>query len=194
MQGEPIAIQEAYVKEYYAMDMYYRKFYVAFDEASNNELLKKLKSLVENLYTNWFVAELSTNWSQAVKAEMTEGWSLPGVRSQQSFYSSVIAPHIRKGERVFVIISDAMRYEVGVELAERLNAETIGDCEVGTLLGVVPSVTKLGMAALLPHRKLDFDATARVMIDDTDSSGLENRKKYLNRMWKIVLQCIFRMC
>lgn len=110
---------------------------------------------------------------------MAEDWSLPGVRSQQSFYSSAIAPHIRKGERVFVIISDAMRYEVGVELAERLNAETIGDCDVSTLLGVVPSVTKLGMAALLPHRKLDFDVTGRVMIDDRDSSGLENRKKIL---------------
>ena len=179
MQGEPIAIHEAYVKEYYVMDMYYRKFYVAFDENSNNELLKKLKSLVENLYTNWFVAELNTNWSQAVKKDLTSTWSLPGVRNQQSFYSSVIAPHIRKGERVFVIISDAMRYEVGVELAERLNAETIGDCDVSTLLGVVPSVTKLGMAALLPHNKLDFDASGRVMIDGTDSSGLENRKKIL---------------
>lgn len=179
IQGEPIAIHEEYVKEYYVMDMYYRKFYVAFDENSNNELLKKLKSLVENLYTNWFVAELSTNWSQAVKKDLTSTWSLPGVRNQQSFYSSVIAPHIRKGERVFVIISDAMRYEVGVELGERLNAETIGDCDVSTLLGVVPSVTKLGMAALLPHNKLDFDTAGRVTIDGKDSSGLENRKKIL---------------
>lgn len=179
IQGEPITIHEAYVKDYYVMDMYYRKFYVAFDENSNNELLKKLKSLVENLYTNWFVAELSMNWSQAVKKDLKNTWSLPGVSNQQSFYSSVIAPHIRKGERVFVIISDAMRYEVGVELAERLNAETIGDCDVSTLLGVVPSVTKLGMAALLPHNKLDFDAAGRVMINDKDSSGLENRKKVL---------------
>lgn len=179
IQGEPIAVHEAYVKEYYVMDMYYRKFYVAFDENSNNELLKKLKSLVENLYTNWFVAELSTNWSQAVKKDLTSTWSLPGVRNQQSFYSSVIAPHIRKGERVFVIISDAMRYEVGVELGERLNAETIGDCNVSTLLGVVPSVTKLGMAALLPHNKLDFDTSGRVTINGKDSSGLENRKKIL---------------
>lgn len=179
-QGEPIAIYEAYVNEYHVMDMYYRKFYVAFDEDSNNELLKKLKTIVENLYTNWFIAELNTNWSQAVKAEMTSNWTLPNVRNQQSFYSSIVAPHIRKGERVFVIISDAMRYEIGVELAERLNVETLGECETSTLLGVVPSVTKLGMAALLPNKKIDIDATGKVYVDDKDSSGLENRKKILD--------------
>ena len=60
------------VNEYYLMDTYYRKFYVAYDKESNHELLKKLKTLVEGLYTNWFMGELSAHWSQAVKTEMTE--------------------------------------------------------------------------------------------------------------------------
>jgi uncharacterized protein (TIGR02687 family) len=178
-QGRSIDLYESYVKEYHLMDTYYRKFYVAYDEESNHELLKKLKTLVENLYTNWYTGELSSHWSQAVNSEMTEEWSLPGVQNQQDFYSSIVAPHIRKGERVFVIISDAMRYEVGVELSERLNSETMGVCDVKTLLGVVPSVTKLGMASLLPHRNLDFDANGRVLVDGKDSAGLENRKKII---------------
>ena len=178
-KGRAIDLYEAYQKEYYLMDTYYRKFYVAYDEESNHELLKKLKELVEHLYTNWFIGELSSNWSQAVKSQMAEEWSLPGVQNQQGFYSSVIAPHIRSGDRVFVIISDAMRYEVGVELAERLNSETIGICETQTMLGVVPSVTKLGMASLLPHQMLDFDANARVLVDGKDSAGLESRKKII---------------
>jgi len=178
-QGQAIDLYEAYRKEYHNMDTYYRKFYVAYDAEGNHELLKKLKGLVEHLYTNWFMGELSTHWSQAVKSEMIGEWSLPGVQNQQSFYSSVVAPHIRKGERVFVIISDAMRYEVGVELAERLNAETMGVCDMQTMLGVVPSVTKLGMASLLPHRSLDFDEKGRVLVDGRDSAGLENRKKII---------------
>ncbi|WP_381428186.1 BREX-1 system phosphatase PglZ type A [Sporosarcina thermotolerans] len=172
-------LYEEYRKEYHVMDTYYRKFYIAYDEESNHELLKKLKELVEYLYTNWFMGELSSHWSQAVKAEMTEEWSLPGVQNQQAFYSSIVAPHIRNGDRVFVIISDAMRYEVGVELAERLNSETMGVCDMQTILGVVPSVTKLGMASLLPHRSLDFDANGRVLVDGKDSAGLENRKKII---------------
>lgn len=177
--GKAIDIYEAYQKEYHVMDTYYRKFYVAYDEESNHELVKKLKGLVEHLYTNWFIAELSTVWSQAVKEEMTEQWSLPNVLNQRKFYSSIVAPHISKGERVFVIISDAMRYEVGEELAERLNSETIGECDVQSMLGVIPSVTKLGMASLLPHRTLDMDASGRVLVNGKDSSGLENRKVIL---------------
>ncbi|WP_110934503.1 BREX-1 system phosphatase PglZ type A [Paenibacillus bouchesdurhonensis] len=178
-QGQAIDVYEAYRKHYYTMDTYYRKFYVAYDQESNHELLKKLKELVEHLYTHWFMGELSSHWSQAVKSGMTTDWSLPGVQQQQRFYSSIVTPHIREGERVFVIISDAMRYEVAVELAERLNSETIGVCEVQTMLGVVPSVTKLGMAALLPHRSIDFDESGRVFVDGKDSAGLENRKKMI---------------
>lgn len=178
-RGRAIDLYQSYVKEYYCMDTYYRKFYVAYDEESNHELLKKLKTLVEDLYTNWYMGELSSHWSQAVNTEMMQDWSLPGVQNQQDFYSSVIAPKIRNSERVFVIVSDAMRYEIGVELAERLNAETIGVCDVQTVLGVVPSVTKLGMASLLPHRNLDFDVNGRVLVDGKDSAGLENRKKII---------------
>lgn len=178
-QSQVANVYEAYTKDYYLMDTYYRKFYVAYDEAIDNELLKKLKVLIENLYSNWFMGELSSHWSQAVRIEMTEQWSLPGVGRQQDFYSSVIAPHMRNNDRVFVIISDAMRYEIGVEMAERLNAETTGVSEIQSMLGVVPSVTKLGMAALLPHRKLDFDANGKVLVDGKDSSGIENRKKII---------------
>lgn len=178
-QSQAIDLYEAYLEDYHKMDSYYRKFYVAYDDETDHELLKKLKDMVENLYTNWYMGELSSHWSQAVRPALTADWSLPGVLKQQNFYSSVIAPHMRNNERVFVIISDAMRYEVGVELAERLNAETTGISEIQNMLGVVPSVTKLGMAALLPHRNLDFDAGGKVLVDGKDSSGLENRRKII---------------
>lgn len=178
--GQVIDIYESYQKEYYVMDTYYRKFYVAYDEENNNELIKKLRDLVENLYVNWFLGELSSQWLQVVKSEMTTQWSIDGLNNQQNFYSSTIAPHIRKGERVFVIISDAMRYEVGAELAERLNSETMGICDMQSMVGVIPSVTKLGMAALLPHTNLDFDSNGKVLLDGKDCSGLENRKKIIH--------------
>ncbi|MDQ0187847.1 BREX-1 system phosphatase PglZ type A [Cytobacillus kochii] len=178
-QGRAIDLYQAYVNDYHLMDTYYRKFYVAYDEESNHDLLKKLKNLVEDLYTNWYMGELSSHWSQAVESEMTQNWSLPGVKNQQYFYSAFIDSKVRNGERVFVIVSDAMRYEIGVELAERLNTETMGVCDVETLLGVVPSITKLGMPSLLPHKEIDIDTNGRVFVDGKDSSGLENRKKII---------------
>lgn len=168
-----------YVDDYYQMDTYYRKFYVAFDNESDSEILKKLKVMVENLYTNWFMGELSSHWSQAIDKEMKTDWVIPGIANQKDFYKSYIAPKINKGDRVFVIISDALRYEVGVEFAEKLNSETIGACDIQPLLGVIPSITKLGMASLLPHKNIDIDLNARVLVDSKPSSGLENRKSIL---------------
>lgn len=179
LQGEAMDLYHAYEKEYYKMDTYYRKFYVAFDKENNHELLKKLKEIVEHLYTNWFLGELGSRWTQLVRSEMVAEWSLSGVVAQQDFYSSIISPHIYREERAFVIISDAMRYEVGVELGERLNTETTGMCRLDSMLGVVPSVTKLGMAALLPHRELDVDEAGRVLVNGTSSAGIENRRKLI---------------
>lgn len=178
-QGYTVDIYKAYTTEYYKMDLYYRKFYVAYDKEDNHEVMKTLKTFVEKYYTNWYMQQLNDNWTKAVKAEMVEQWSLPGVQNQQNFYHTFVDQHIRKDERVFVIISDALRYEIGVELAEKLDAETIGESEVSSLLSVVPSVTKLGMAALLPHRKLEMDAEAKVTIDGLSTSGIQNREKIL---------------
>ena len=165
-----------YVNEYHVMDTYYRKFYVAFDNEPNSEILKKLKVMVENFYTNWYMGDLSSHWSMAVESDMKDNWVLPGITNQQGFYKQYVAPKVYKGERIFVIISDALRYEVGVEITEKLNAETLGSCEVEPILSVVPSVTKLGMASLLPHKVIDFDENARVIVDGKPSSGIENRK------------------
>ncbi|PGY09135.1 BREX-1 system phosphatase PglZ type A [Bacillus sp. AFS031507] len=166
----------SYVNEYHAMDTYYRKFYVAFDNEPNSEILKKLKAMVENLYTNWYMGDLSSHWSHSVESDIKDKWTLPGITNQQDFYRRYVAPKVHKGERIFVIISDALRYEVGVELADKLNAETMGACEIEPILSVVPSITKLGMASLLPHREIVMDENARVLVDGKSSSGIENRK------------------
>ncbi|MCM3255569.1 BREX-1 system phosphatase PglZ type A [Priestia aryabhattai] len=178
-QVSAIEIWKNYVNEYHAMDTYYRKFYVAFDNEPNSEILKKLKVMVENLYTNWYLGDLSSHWSQAVESDIKENWELPGITNQQDFYRRYVAPKVHKGERIFVIISDALRYEIGVELTEKLNAETMGACEIEPILSVIPSVTKFGMASLLPHKVVDFDERARVLVDGNSSSGLENRKKII---------------
>ncbi|WP_319005306.1 BREX-1 system phosphatase PglZ type A [Fictibacillus halophilus] len=171
-------IWKSYVAEYNAMDSYYRKFYVAFDNEPNSEILKKLKAMIENLYTNWYMGDLSSHWSQSLD-EIRDKWELPGVTNQQDFYRRYVEPKVRNGERMFVIISDALRYEIGVEIANKLNAETMGACEIEPLLGVLPSVTKLGMASLLPHRLIEIDKNARVLVNGKSSSGLDNRKEII---------------
>lgn len=179
-QGRAIDIYKSYVNEYYKMDYYYRKFYIAYDAEFNNELMYKLKDFVESLYTTWYMGELSTNWSKVVHDELKDKWELPGIINQQKFYSSFISSHVDKNERAFIIISDALRYEIGVELQERINLETPGTTKLDSMLSVIPSVTKLGMAALLPHNnRLEIDRDGNVLVNGERSSGLENRNKIL---------------
>jgi len=81
---------------------------------------------------------------------------------------------------VAVIISDAMRYEVAVELKENLNKNTNGTIELTSMAGCLPSYTKLGMAALLPHTILEFQKE-HILVDGMNADGIENREKILTR-------------
>src|SRR5699024_5519970 len=178
-QGIAEDIFHAYEKSYYRMDNYYRKFYLAYDMSEKDEFVNKLQEKVEYLYTHWFIGEVGVNSSQAVRRDLVEDWHLTGVKKQQDFYRDCATFRIAKGERIFVIISDAMRYEIATDLVERLNTETIGSSEIEPMLGIVPSITKLGMAALLPYRSLDIDSSGKVMVDDEPIEGYGARKKFI---------------
>lgn len=81
---------------------------------------------------------------------------------------------------MYVIISDALRYEVGVELTSGLLKETKGAAKTSAMQAVFPSVTKFGMAALLPHEKLQLTDDGRVLCDGQPTDGTENRERILN--------------
>ncbi|MFL0251148.1 BREX-1 system phosphatase PglZ type A [Clostridium neuense] len=169
-----------YIEEYYKMDTFYRKFYYYYDIQPESNTINKLKQLAENIYVNWYLAEVGTNWTYAIDDEMKNDWRIPGVVNQRDFYNTYVNPMVSKGERIFVIISDALRYEVGNEIAERLNEEVINSTNINAMLSTVPSITKLGMASLLPHNTISLREDGRVFIDGKDSSGIDNRNTILN--------------
>jgi hypothetical protein len=74
--------------------------------------------------------------------------------------------------KVFVIISDTLRYEAAAEFAQRLRSANRWTAEVDALFGVLPSYTQLAMAALLPGQHLVVDAaTATVTVDGQSATG-----------------------
>ncbi|MCB2290860.1 BREX-1 system phosphatase PglZ type A [Clostridium sp. CS001] len=168
-----------YVTEYYKMDTYYRKVYYFYDLQPESNVINRLKSLAENLYVNWYLSEIGTNWSSAINEDMKKDWRIPGIVNQREFYSTYVNPLLSNGDRVFVIISDALRYEVGAEIAERLNEQVINSTSIYSMLSTVPSITKLGMASLLPHDSISIKDDGRVFVDGNDSSGVQNRSKIL---------------
>ena len=133
---------------------------------------------MDKRYTNKFVYELGNTWQQIVDASTQ--WESSVLGSQRSFYRDHVDGLLRDGKKAVVIVSDALRYEVAEELGSRIRQEDRFDANVDAVLGVLPSYTQLGMAALLPHRTLTHSADGRfVLADDQPTNGTGPRSKVL---------------
>lgn len=170
---------KAYTKEYYFMDYFYRKFYFHYDRITDKDPFEKLAERIENTYTHWYLNELSIKWSAAVQEEMLEDYSLVGIKQQSNFYQDFVSPFIRNDERVFVIISDALRYEAGKELLNLINQEARGMADIEFMQGVIPSTTKYGMASLLPRKELLLNEKGDLLVDGISTQGTINRGKII---------------
>lgn len=150
-------VWQLYTEQYYKMDTYYRLYHLAFAKSLKvstpalDDLLKQVTDVVEGMYTNWFLGKLGANWSNASDDELETFGEIQEVPKQQDFYSSQVA---FSDNRVFVIVSDALRYEVAVSLSEQLKRETQAKVDLQNRQAMFPTITKFGMAALLPHNEL----------------------------------------
>ena len=85
----------------------------------------------------------------------------------------------RARERVVVIISDAFRFEVGQTLLKRLMEDEKCTASMDAMQSVLPSYTRFGMSALLPHRKLSMSADYTVLVDGKVCDNLNSREQVL---------------
>ena len=164
-----------YTKNYFLIDKLYRDFYYSYNKIKNSELaplFDTLKSKIDKFYEIDYLEKLLALWSSKVyKRE-----KLP---QQRDFYKNNI---VKADVRTVVIISDALRYEVGYEISQKLRKEAnVKEIKIEAMLADLPSRTFLGMANLLPCKKeRDIDlVSAKVLIDGIDSQGTENREKIL---------------
>ena len=167
------------VKQYrerdYQIDREYRKFYLRFDKVNFDEVEREgLRTLVENIYTNEYLAKVMPKWNEGLQ-EPAAFHELP---LQREFYERYVR---NAKERTVVIISDAMRYEVGEELFQRMLDDPKCSAKLEAQLSVLPSYTRLGMAALLPHQTLTMTDDYRVLADDVLCNDLAGREKVLRQ-------------
>jgi len=169
------------------MDSYYRHFHLHFGKTlkkSNDVLddaLKKCSDTVEGLYHEWFLKQFNMAWTKAIAGDLDTLGYVSDINEQRRFYKRYVSPNEGK---VFVVISDALRYEVAAELSERLNRNTKGNAELESVQAIFPSITKFGMAALLPGEKVSIKISAQeriaVFVDGEPTSDTSQRGKILN--------------
>ena len=179
-----------YCGNYCKMDHFYRLFHAAFGRSLKEsstaleDLYKNVADYVEKLYKNWYLATLGAQWTKLVSDELSKDQRLSGIRNQEDFYKNYVQPIVSSGSRAFVIISDALRYEVGVDLTNQLLRDTKGAARISSIQSVFPSVTKFGMAALLPHNEMGITDDIKVLCDGESTDGTANRSKILDTAHK----------
>ncbi|MDR6474631.1 uncharacterized protein (TIGR02687 family) [Paraburkholderia graminis] len=176
---------DAYRSEIFRFDQRYRWFMRAAEsvEPMGWALLHELRDRIEDAYSGWFIGQLASAWASVIEGDggLLSAWTLPDVVNQQTFYSRMVQPEFDNAKRVFVIISDAFRYEAAEELTRDLNSRNRVKARLDVMLGVLPSYTTLGMASLLPHERLAYKSNANldVMVDSKPSATLEQRSAIL---------------
>ena len=174
---------ESYTRYWYKLDQYYRKFIQHYKETNQNNVLHGLNFFVHRAYSNTWLPKLSVAWQGVIEREAK--WYF-GEKSQFHFFNnSVRNRFIEKDTTIFVVISDALRYECGQELHELFGKEIRFSSNLDYLVTGLPSYTQLGMAALLPHSQLSFGDGDSILIDGKNSIGKQARQKVLEEGSKV---------
>lgn len=105
------------------------------------------------------------------------GWTIGGALHQTRIFSEVVSA---RPKPVAYFLVDAMRFEMGVELAERLPKTS--EVSVRAAVAALPSITTMGMAALMPGASASFSVVEQggklgAMIDGSFLPDLASRKK-----------------
>lgn len=165
-------IIKSYISALYKIDTRYRYFNYYYDRLTSGEGFERLRSLVENIYTNDYLNRITVNWCNT----FAEADGKTGIPVQQNFYRDNIAP---ARDRVCVIISDALRYEVGMTLFNELQADEKCSAKIGVIQSVLPSKTQTGMAALLPHKTYALNSDFKAEVDGKVCNTTEAREALL---------------
>jgi hypothetical protein len=118
------------------------------DEAGERAL-----GVVRNAYEDT-CARMAEGFTKALEGA---GWGVPGVLRQERVFTEAVQP--RPGPTAYLLV-DALRYEMGVELAGRIGA-TVADLSVVPVVASLPSITVIGMAALMPGAAGGFSVEDR---------------------------------
>ncbi|MCZ4262598.1 BREX-1 system phosphatase PglZ type A [Limimaricola sp. G21655-S1] len=166
-----------YVAAWYKIDQLYRKFVYHMQRSGQASLLGALFETVENRYTTSFLIAVNDAWQDQIAK--LDAWHIPGYPQQRDFYLEQAAEFRRKDQKVVVIISDGLRFEIAEECLREIRKLNRFDAELKPMISALPSYTQLGMAALLPNKALTVAGDGGVTSFGLPTQGTSNREKVL---------------
>ena len=176
--NKPEDFVSEYTAELHLVDYNYRKALTAFDQVRDRlyEFEDAATDLFHQLNQKYdrFLIELNVEWQQALNEQKFNFHKL-NIDKQFDFYNKNLKDFDYK---MVVIISDALRYELGYELYNDLLADSKNQLTIEPCLASIPSYTNLGMSNLLPNAGItvqtgDSDLEFKIADKSTVSSNRE---------------------
>lgn len=163
-----------YKEKLYEIDLHFRHVILLSNQNDKyEENIEQLKTKINNQY-EIYLDKLGSYFSKSL--EIKKDWSFLGETPLRHFYNELQRISFKK---MFVIISDALRFEVASELYESLLMDNRlkGKAELESMIAPVPSITKVGMASLLPNQDLNYGND--ILVDGLSSNSTAARDKIL---------------
>jgi len=170
---------QRYTASWFRLDQLYRKFMLSVRRSGQISMMQQLAEQVENIYVNNYV--LRVNDAAQAYIDTSVKWEASPLSLQKNFFYSCVEKFSRNKKKIFVVISDAFRYEIAEEFLRIIRQEDRYEATLDSLLSMLPSYTQLGMAALLPNQELRYAEgdSGTILVDGESSQGTLNRSKIL---------------
>lgn len=142
-----------YTEKFYKIDRFYRQIVdIYYNLPDLPEELQdgiiQTKRIIDQKYAR-LSNDLNNEWLDCI-LETDKYFKKTGILRQNEFYSTYQEP-----KKLVVIISDALRYEVAMELYDEL-AKMKHIAKISPMLSLLPSETKFCKPALFPHADLEL--------------------------------------
>jgi hypothetical protein len=173
-----IAIEQ-YTNSDYKIDQLQRRFEkIAIEVLEDNKALADLKQTVRKEYSKY----TEKNQKQFQELLQIEHWPVEGLLSNIQVFSKHIQPLLKSKTKTAYLFVDALRFELAKELEE--NIEKYFNVQVTTSCAYLPTVTKFGMAALLPEAENqltlnEHKGSLEAFMGDKVLLSLTQRRDYL---------------
>ncbi len=168
---------EAYAGEaaWYRVDLLYRQMESWVAKMDDEPEAAQALGLVRRDYEE-LEKRMASGFSEAFRAA---GWAIAGSLHQSRIYPRFVEPGA--GRKAYFMV-DSLRYEMGVELGRQLQGAL--DLSVRPAVAALPSITPLGMAALMPGASADYSVLEQkgrlaAQVDGSPLGAVTDRMKYL---------------
>lgn len=106
-----------------------------------------------------------------------EDWEVEAALRQREVFDDHVRSQVGP---IAVILADALRFEMGSELARVLESSGVTELQLQPVVAEIPTITRVGMAALLPGASRSFeishdDAGVHGVVDGTETRSVRDR-------------------